>query len=86
MIEIGPDTPVWQFVVLGLALVLPILPNLWSIWHAYFREFDPPHEKFIWMGLAVFIPVLGGLAYLFYGIRRGRKPSPKPEASSGDAA
>ena len=87
MIEINlAQTPVWQLALYGLLLALPILPNLWSIWHASTREFNPSHEKLIWMGVAVFFPLLGGLAYLFYGIRRGRKPSAKPsELASPEA-
>ena len=87
MIEINlAQTPGWQLALYGLLLVLPILPNLWSIWHASTREFNPPHEKLVWIGVAVFFPLLGGLAYLFYGIRRGRKPTPPTDAPSDTEA
>lgn len=57
-----------------LLLALPILPNLWCIWHAYSSEFPTPAERLLWMGLGVFVPVIGGLAYLLIGWRRSRKP------------
>lgn len=55
-----------------LALALPILPNLWCIWHAYKHEFSTPAEKYGWMLAGVFIPVAGGLLYLLFGWRRTR--------------
>lgn len=58
--------------VLILAFV-PILPNLWCIYHAFQREFPTPAEKMAWIGVGIFIPVLGGLIYLIWGRRRGRK-------------
>jgi hypothetical protein len=33
-----------------------------------------PAEKMAWLGAAVFVPVLGGLAYLVFGRKRGKKP------------
>lgn len=55
-------------------LALPILPNLWAIRHAMRHEFPGEREKYWWTLGAVFVPVLGGLAYLLFGLRRG-KPS-----------
>ncbi|WP_420842828.1 PLD nuclease N-terminal domain-containing protein [Desulfovibrio mangrovi] len=55
-----------------LALALPILPNLWCIWHAYGHEFSTPAEKYGWMLAGVFVPVLGGVVYLLFGWRRTR--------------
>ncbi|MFV0420737.1 PLDc N-terminal domain-containing protein [Oleidesulfovibrio sp.] len=57
-----------------LLLALPIVPNLWCIWHAYSNEFPTPAERLLWMGIGVFVPVIGGLAYLIFGWRRSRKP------------
>ncbi len=54
-------------------LALPILPNLWCIWHAYRSEFDNPATKVLWMAAGVFLPVIGGLMYLIFGMRRARK-------------
>lgn len=55
-------------------LTIPILPNLWCIWHSYSREFENPPERLIWMGVGVFVPVIGGLLYLLIGQRRARRP------------
>ena len=69
------NLPAWQLVLLGVAALVPILPNLWSIHHAFWREFPSVNEKMIWLVAAVFVPVLGGLAYLFFGRKRGKKPN-----------
>ena len=53
-----------------LVLALPILPNLWSIWHVRARTFPTEQEKSLWFLLAIFIPVLGGIIYIFWGRRR----------------
>ncbi len=58
--------PWWAFILLAL----PILPNMWSIWHVHNNEFPTFQEKALWFVTAVFIPVLGGLAYIFFGRRR----------------
>lgn len=63
-----------QFFVLGALLSLPIIPNLWGIWHCFHRDFPTVNEKMIWLGIVVFIPIIGGLAYLFVGRKRGKKP------------
>lgn len=62
-----PEWPLWTKLLL---LALPILPNLWCIWHSFNHEFPNPPEKFIWLGAGVFLPVLGGLLYLFWGRTR----------------
>ena len=56
--------------LLALALALPILPNLWSIWHSYKHDFDTPMEKYGWMLAGVMLPVIGGVLYLLFGFRR----------------
>ncbi len=56
--------------LMAAALALPILPNLWCIWHAYRHEFTTPAEKYGWMLAGVFLPVAGGLLYLLFGWRR----------------
>jgi len=62
-------------VVLGLvALTLPVIPNLWAIYHSYYRIFPSDAEKMIWLCVAIFVPVLGGIIYFFVGRKRGRKP------------
>jgi len=54
-----------------IILAVPILPNLWAIWHIFRRDFATPQEKMAWLAAAVFLPVLGGLVYLFFGRKRG---------------
>lgn len=51
-------------------VALPILLNLWSIWHAWSHPFPTPQERSLWFVLAVFVPVIGGLAYILVGRRR----------------
>lgn len=65
---------IWQYALLAL----PILPNLWGIWHAFYHDFPHPQERLIWMGVCVFVPVIGGLAYLIFGLRRSRKFQSSP--------
>jgi len=48
-------------------LALPILPNLWSIWHANMHRFASPVERMLWLAACIFVPCLGGLAYVFFG-------------------
>ncbi len=67
MIEI----PVTQIVIIAILLLVPIVPNLFAIWHAFHCDFKNPYEKPIWLLLAVFLPFIGGLIYLFWGRRRG---------------
>ncbi|MEW5773965.1 MAG: PLD nuclease N-terminal domain-containing protein [Thermodesulfobacteriota bacterium] len=69
------NLPAWKLALAAVAALVPILPNLWSIRHAYWRDFPSIQEKMIWLSVAVFVPVLGGLAYLFFGRKRGKKPN-----------
>lgn len=50
-------------------LALPVLPNLWGIWHAHKHRFLG-QEQLIWMAICVFVPFFGGLAYLLLGRAR----------------
>ncbi len=59
-----PDLPL----LLKLALLaLPMLLNLWGIWHAFARRAYNPMLGTVWLCVCVFLPVLGGLAYLLFG-------------------
>ena len=71
--------------LLVVCLALPILPNMWSIWHSYKHEFSTPMEKYGWMLAGVMLPVLGGLAYLLFGFRRttGLAPWAQPPQQRG---
>jgi hypothetical protein len=64
-----------QLALAAAIIILPVLFNLWSIWHIIPRDFRSPQEKMAWLGVAVFIPVLGGLAYIFWGRKHARKIS-----------
>jgi hypothetical protein len=54
----------WQHWAL---LALPILPNLWSIWHIHTHRFVNPAERALWLAACIFAPCLGGLAYVLFG-------------------
>lgn len=68
-----------------IILSLPILPNLWCIWHARGHTFPRPGEQEMWIRAGTFMPVIGGLLYLFVGWRRAR-PFPVDNAAGGDGA
>lgn len=68
------DPSVWQIITVLALLTIPIIPNLWSIWHAFHRAFPTDTERLAWLGIAVFVPVLGGIAYIIFGRPRARKP------------
>lgn len=63
-----------EVALVSILALLPAILNLWAIWHSYRRDFPTPAEKMAWLGVAVFVPVLGGLAYLIFGRKRGKKP------------
>lgn len=48
-------------------LIIPILPNLWSIWHIFKNDFKTSQDKMTWVLIATFIPVIGGILYIFFG-------------------
>jgi drug/metabolite transporter (DMT)-like permease len=73
-----PDLPSLapgQMALLITLLVLAILPNYIAIWQSFHREFPTPLERMFWFLLAIFVPLLGGIAYLIWGRKRGRKTS-----------
>ena len=47
--------------------------SLYSIYDAFHRDFGSSNAKFAWIQLAVMVPFFGGLAYLIFGRKRGRK-------------
>lgn len=67
----GLDTQ--TLVLIGCLLLLPILPNLWAIWHIFHCDFNTGAEKMGWLFVAMFLPVLGGLVYLFWGRKKGTR-------------
>ncbi len=56
--------------VIFVVLFIPILPNLWSIIHAYRSKFDNSVEKMAWIIVNIFFPIIGGLIYIFWGTKR----------------
>ena len=61
----------WALLLGAVAVFAAI--SLWSIWDAFHRDFGSSNEKLAWIQLAVLVPFLGGLAYLLFGRKRGRK-------------
>jgi len=53
-----------------ILLILPVIPNLWAIWHIFRHDFATPAEKKGWIWMNVILPVLGGILYFFIGRRR----------------
>ena len=54
-------------------LVVPILPNMWALKHAFHHDFPTEKEKWRWMMACIFLPCIGGLAYMAVGRRRASK-------------
>lgn len=67
------DLPASQLILILVLLTLPILPNLYAIWHSFHADFSTHQEKMVWIAVSVFVPVLGGLAYLIWGRKRVRR-------------
>ncbi len=65
----------WWHIVL---LALPMVPNLYSIWHIRTHYFADEQQKSLWFLLAVFVPVIGGILYLAIGRKKASK-TPLPE-------
>lgn len=77
----------FRTLLLVLVLTLPILPNLWSIRHAFKHDFSSEKEKMFWIRLATFLPVIGGLAYIIRGRLRALPPgTAAPRLSRPDDA
>lgn len=60
------DAPLSTFAL----LMLPVVINLWAIYHAMRHNFPKDGERGLWVALAIFLPILGGLAYIIFGLRR----------------
>jgi len=70
MFDIIAQIPQDKLPLLIALLALPILPNLWAIWHIFRNDFSTPQEKMAWAGGTVFLPVLGGIVYFLFGRKR----------------
>lgn len=64
--EISPDKLMFALPL----LILPILPNLWGIFHAYKKQFPTPQERAAWLLCLVMLPVIGGVGYILFGRKR----------------
>ncbi len=62
-----------QPALLAVLVLLPV-PNLWAIYHAFYRRFPTDAEKMIWICVGIFVPILGGVIYFFTGRKRAVKP------------
>lgn len=68
-----PDLTTGQWLLVAGVVGLFLLITWWAIWDAFRREFNTTGEKMAWVQVAVLVPFLGGLTYLFFGKRRGKK-------------
>lgn len=72
MFELPPLAPSQWIVILGAVGVFAAI-SLYAIWDASRRDFGSPTARFGWIQLSLMVPFLGGLAYLIFGRKRGRK-------------
>ena len=56
-----------------LLFLLPIVPTFWAIVDVANRDFVSLRRKVIWGALVVLVPCLGGIVYLIFGRRQGRR-------------
>ncbi len=55
----------------ALLAFLPLLLNLWSIWHVWCHDFSGDFQKkVLWLCVSTFLPILGGLIYILAGRRQ----------------
>ena len=47
--------------------------SIYAIWDAFHRDFGSSNAKLGWLQLAVLVPFFGGLAYLIFGRKKGRR-------------
>ena len=56
-----------------LILLLPMVPTFWAIVDVANRDFSSLRKKALWGAFIVFVPCLGGIVYLIFGRRQGKK-------------
>lgn len=61
----------WAAIFGGAALFVGV--SCYSIYDALNRDFGSTNAKLAWVQLAVLVPFFGGVAYLIFGRKRGRK-------------
>ena len=68
-----------------LILLLPMVPTFWAIVDVAYRDFGTLKKRALWGAFIVFVPCLGGLVYLIFGRRQGKKyPNNDTETSHGE--
>ena len=72
LFEIPALAPSQWYAILGIVGLFLVI-SLYAIWDAFHRDFGSSNAKFGWIQLAVMVPFLGGLAYLIFGRKRGRR-------------
>ncbi|MDR3641566.1 MAG: PLDc N-terminal domain-containing protein [Humidesulfovibrio sp.] len=72
MFAVPALAPSQWILILGLVAVF-VGVSLYAIWDALHRDFGSSNAKFGWVQFAVMVPFLGGVAYLIFGRKRGRK-------------
>ena len=72
MFEIPPLAPSQWIAILGCVGLFAGI-SLYAIWDAFHLDFGSSNAKFGWIQLAVMVPFFGGLAYLIFGRKKGRK-------------
>jgi hypothetical protein len=61
----------WLAIFFGGAVFVGL--TCYSIYDALRRDFGSTNAKLAWVQLSVLVPFFGGLAYLIFGRKRGRK-------------
>nr|HID58066.1 PLDc_N domain-containing protein [Desulfobacterales bacterium] len=62
-----------KYALIVILLLLPMVPTFWAIVDIAYRDFKTITRKMTWGILVVLIPCLGGIAYLIFGRKQGRK-------------
>lgn len=60
----------------GLAIVIllvPMVPTFWAIVDLAYKNFGTLKRKALWGLFVVLVPCLGGIVYLIFGRRQGKK-------------
>jgi hypothetical protein len=56
-----------------LILLLPMVPTFWAIVDMAYRDFGTLKKKALWGVFVIGVPCLGGLVYLIFGRRQGKR-------------
>ncbi len=56
-----------------LVFLLPMVPTIWAIVDVAYRDFGSVRKKAIWGVFVVVVPCIGGIVYLIFGRRQGKR-------------